>query len=75
MANDHAHPTFARILDGFSGNAKQRAQQRAERRYRREPGECSYCDEHRNDSMMPSHTPSQFCLSGKRPHCTCDVCF
>lgn len=23
----------------------------------------------------PSHSASQFCRSGKRPHCTCDTCF
>ncbi len=25
--------------------------------------------------IMPSHTPSKNCESGKQPHCTCDVCF
>ena len=44
-------------------------------RYRRPPGECAYCDAHRNDSMMPSHTASARCESGKHAHCTCDVCF
>jgi hypothetical protein len=39
------------------------------------PGECAYCDAHRDDPMMPSHTPSERCESGKRPHCTCDTCF
>jgi hypothetical protein len=43
--------------------------------YRRPPGECSYCDSHRTDSMMPPHTASSQCESGKREHCTCDVCF
>lgn len=23
----------------------------------------------------PSHNPSPFCESGKRPHCTCDRCW
>jgi hypothetical protein len=23
----------------------------------------------------PSHTPSQNCKSGKRPHCSCDTCY
>lgn len=44
-------------------------------RYRRPLGECAYCDAHRDDSMMPPHTASQSCESGKRPHCTCDVCY
>ena len=25
--------------------------------------------------FTPSHKPSRRCESGKRPHCTCDVCF
>jgi len=38
-------------------------------------GKCSYCDEHRGDGMMPPHAASANCESGKRNHCTCDVCF
>lgn len=38
-------------------------------------GECAYCDQHRYDEMMPKHDPSPRCESGKRPHCTCDICF
>lgn len=43
--------------------------------YRRPKGECNYCDSHRDDQMMPSHTASENCESGKRPHCTCDTCY
>lgn len=43
--------------------------------YRMPPGECAYCDQCRTDSMMPSHTASSHCESGKRNHCTCDACF
>lgn len=39
------------------------------------PGECSYCDSHRDDPMMPYHDTSRLCQSGKRPHCTCDACY
>ena len=46
-----------------------------EYRYRLKPGQCKTCDECRNDPMMPSHTASQFCESGKRNHCTCDFCY
>lgn len=42
--------------------------------HRRPKGECKFCDEHGDASMMPSHTPSRRCESGARPHCTCDVC-
>lgn len=43
--------------------------------YRLPEGCCRYCDVHRLDTMMPPHTPSKNCESGKRAHCTCDVCF
>lgn len=38
-------------------------------------GECAYCDKWRHDPMMPSHSASERCESGKRNHCTCDTCF
>jgi hypothetical protein len=44
-------------------------------RRRRPKGECSYCDQFGDDPMMPRHTPSDRCESGKHPHCTCDTCF
>jgi hypothetical protein len=37
--------------------------------------ECAYCRAHAGDNMMPPHTPSIHCESGKHPHCTCDVCY
>lgn len=43
--------------------------------YRLQPGVCSYCDEHRTDSMMPRHTASERCESGRHNHCTCDTCY
>ena len=39
------------------------------------PGECAYCDAHRQDPMMPFHDASARCESGKHSHCSCDVCF
>ena len=27
------------------------------------------------DCFAPPHLPSKNCESGKRPHCTCEVCF
>jgi hypothetical protein len=40
---------------------------------------CSGCkpilDHPRLDPFQPSHKPSSYCRSGKRPHCTCDSCF
>lgn len=43
--------------------------------YRMAPGVCRYCDERRNDNMMPPHTASPGCESGKANHCTCDACY
>lgn len=47
------------------------------RRHRAIPGECVFCDHERDvgNSFHPSHDPSEFCESGRHPHCTCDVCF
>lgn len=36
---------------------------------------CPTCAELAAGSFGPSHDPSPRCESGKRPHCTCDVCF
>lgn len=46
-------------------------------------GECKTCDDEKGmreafpnrHSAYPSHDPSPNCESGKKPHCTCDVCF
>lgn len=65
------HPMVKAILD----NAREDALKAAREMRRRPAGECAFCDEHGDDQMMPSHTPSERCESGKRPHCTCDVCF
>lgn len=47
------------------------------RRHQLPPGQCSYCDAERRDrsTFHPAHDPSPNCQSGKRPHCSCDVCF
>jgi hypothetical protein len=45
------------------------------RRSRAAPGECRTCDEHRADPMLPPHDASPACVSGRRPHCTCDTCY
>lgn len=37
--------------------------------------ECKYCQENKNSYMFPNHFASNRCESGKRNHCTCDVCF
>ena len=38
-------------------------------------GECAYCDANGDNKMMPRHYASDRCKSGKRPHCTCDICY
>ncbi len=50
-------------------------QKQAQLRRRRPFGECPYCDKFGDEPMMPRHTASELCESGKRPHCTCDTCF
>lgn len=37
--------------------------------------DCSFCDEHGSSPLMPSHTASPHCESGKKNHCTCDICY
>jgi hypothetical protein len=41
--------------------------------------DCVVCITHIEDygphCMMPAHEPSRNCESGRRPHCTCAVCF
>jgi len=36
---------------------------------------CATCAELARGSFGPRHDPSPRCESGKRPHCTCDICF
>ena len=37
---------------------------------------CKEFYEHPNvDPFAPNHKASDYCESGKRPHCTCDICF
>lgn len=36
---------------------------------------CPTCAELAQGSFGPYHDPSPRCESGKRPHCTCDICF
>ena len=36
---------------------------------------CKYCDIHKFDKYAPPHEASPNCESGKKPHCTCDVCY
>lgn len=36
---------------------------------------CSYCQDNKDDARMPPHDASDNCESGKRTHCTCDICY
>ncbi len=47
------------------------------RRHKLPPGECKYCDVERADGNEhhPSHDASDRCESGKRNHCSCEVCW
>lgn len=44
------------------------------RRHKLAPGKCKACDGEKTN-FHPSHDPSSRCESGKRKHCSCDVCF
>lgn len=37
--------------------------------------QCWTCSQYVPGDMMPWHDASPRCESGKRPHCTCDICF
>jgi len=47
------------------------------RRHQAARGECSECDAERarGSTFHPPHDASRACESGKRKHCSCDVCF
>ena len=38
-------------------------------------GSCKTCNEHKPGEIMPPHDASVRCESGRRNHCTCDICF
>ncbi len=38
-------------------------------------GLCVTCSQYIAGEMMPWHDASPRCESGKRNHCTCDICF
>lgn len=60
-------------LIGISG--KRRKRQRILRALL-EKGECKQCKQIREGGGFgPHHFASSNCESGKRNHCTCDVCF
>lgn len=36
---------------------------------------CLYCQQYQPGEMMPPHDASPRCESGRRNHCTCDICW
>jgi hypothetical protein len=89
MSNDHVPEPFRSLLNDLTRSHRAAHEELREgmaalaraaalpsqSRYRRPPGECSFCDKYRDDPMMPPHTASDRCESGKHSHCTCDTCF
>lgn len=60
-------------LDALYGS---RRPQQKERRYILSGGLCVTCSQYTpGDGLLPPHDASDRCESGKRNHCTCDVCF
>lgn len=51
------------------------SKQQTRRVYELPPGVCSTCDQFRGETLKPPHMAASGCESGKRDHCTCDVCF
>lgn len=47
------------------------------RRFKALVGDCQICDAERvrNREFHPPHDASARCESGKRRHCSCDICF
>lgn len=39
--------------------------------------DCQFCqrEKENGNTFFPPHNASTYCLSGKRSHCTCDICF
>jgi hypothetical protein len=66
---------YKQMIEQGKQDLKDALQKEAMERYRRPPGECPYCDSCRDDNMMPSHTASDRCESGRHNHCTCDRCY
>jgi len=69
MTGYHARQTQARIK-------RVKAEPSPKRRYRAPLGECETCDKNGAAvSNTPFHDASARCESGKRNHCTCEVCY
>ncbi len=66
---------FKKRVDDRETAMTTKSMAKSERRHKLEPGECIACDREREASFCPYHDASPRCESGKRPHCTCDVCF
>jgi hypothetical protein len=64
---------YAGEMDGSPGPRPD--QQPKQRRAILSGGLCVTCSQHIASEIMPPHDPSPRCESGKRPHCTCDICF
>ena len=46
-------------------------------KYPPENPDCAECRKYSEEKITfhPRHTPSSYCESGKRPHCTCPICW
>lgn len=60
------------IIDDFD-DIKRRLERRPERQQKKQG--CTYCIAFCTSDIFPPHDPSPRCESGKRPHCSCDICF
>ena len=74
MSNNHVNATMGEILAEFNRRVGSRP---TPRRQFDTSGDCKTCETEREkgNSFFPPHDASPRCESGKRPHCTCNVCF
>lgn len=79
LARGKMNSCLVKFEDGYTAITSRNAIRRAPppRRYILSGGLCVTCNQYTPgiDAMMPPHDPSLRCESGKRNHCSCDICF
>jgi hypothetical protein len=70
-----AEPSYLETVDGKLIDRREEEGQTHHAARRTFDPKCEECAAHELDVMYPGHNASPGCESGKRDHCTCDVCF
>lgn len=66
--------TLDEFLDGWQAQALDAVRRPTPSR-RQWVEDCPYCAHYTPAEMFPPHDASPRCESGRRDHCTCDICF